>query len=465
MDSDSLVPPDGLEATYQNGVHEHLPASGENGTAPDIVNGTVGIGSETAVPNGNLGNAVKLDGDACISGEISEGSNVSSTTKDGEVKNAYHSKQSKPQKVQGKNKNEKPLSLKSATTATGMKSSDGKDVSRTSASNGSVGLNSRPKQPSKSRSFNDRQVHLTKQSGKSDAVLCEVPTEKAKLKPLKKESDSKDEETQSSLSPTGDGKSRKVGALPNYGFSFKCDERAEKRREFYTKLEEKIQAKEEEKNNLQAKSKETLDAEIKMLRKSLTFKATPMPSFYQEPPPPKVELKKIPTTRAKSPKLGRKKSSETEGNRASVRPGRLSLDEKMTKENPARSLSPIPPKKPPRKSLPRLPSEKTTLRNATNAEKTTSAKVTHGENTTSSHAMNDEKATLRDATDEEKTAMSTATDGEETVVGSAKNGPSIAEEQEAVPTPEPVEIQAHDDYVVEEQAQDTLIQEPIPLEH
>ncbi|PWZ28027.1 Protein WVD2-like 5 [Zea mays] len=213
-------------------------------------------------------------------------------------------------------------------------------------------------------------------SSSVDATLLDDSKEKRKTqKPLAQLFSIKSDEEQSNGESA---KPRKVGSIPSYGFTFKCDERSEKRREFYSKLEEKIHARELEISNLQAKSKETEEAELKMLRKSLNFKATPMPSFYKEPTPAKVELKKIPPTRAKSPKFGRSKNKstpETEENATADQPAHLSLEENVS-QNGVKKPTPLnPAKKPQRKSLPRLPSEETGPLVATSRQLIKSAKL------------------------------------------------------------------------------------------
>lgn len=74
-------------------------------------------------------------------------------------------------------------------------------------------------------------------------------------------------------------------------------------------------------------------------------------------------------TRAKSPKLSQSRSSrikDSDGNSShSSQSGRLSLDTKLAQNKVAKGSSLQHYKKPHRKSLPKLPSEKTTLANTT----------------------------------------------------------------------------------------------------
>ncbi|KAK8570914.1 hypothetical protein V6N13_103311 [Hibiscus sabdariffa] len=95
-----------------------------------------------------------------------------------------------------------------------------------------------------------------------------------------------------------------IGTAP----TFKSVERAQRRKEFYQKLEEKHQALEAERSQYEARTKEEQEAALKQLRKGMVVKANPVPSFYYKGPPPKVEPKKLPLTRPKSPNLSRRKS-------------------------------------------------------------------------------------------------------------------------------------------------------------
>ncbi|XP_007044467.2 PREDICTED: protein WVD2-like 4 isoform X1 [Theobroma cacao] len=96
-------------------------------------------------------------------------------------------------------------------------------------------------------------------------------------------------------SPRVSGMEKKnAKAAPSY-FGLKTDEREDRRKEFSKKLEEKPNGREAERKYPQTKSKDNRDAEIKKLRQSLNFKATPLPGFYHGQRTCKSPLDKIGT--------------------------------------------------------------------------------------------------------------------------------------------------------------------------
>lgn len=133
-----------------------------------------------------------------------------------------------------------------------------------------------------------------------------------------------------SRSKCGENSKTPPSTKQSSSFSFKSEERAEKRKEFSIKLEEKMHAKEAEMHQLQARKQEKSEAEIRRLRRSLNFKATPLPSFYLEdgqqsnrnkknfkpkpakpPPPPQVYKGNNNSNKKMSnPKLERKGGTE-----------------------------------------------------------------------------------------------------------------------------------------------------------
>ncbi|KAJ8432069.1 hypothetical protein Cgig2_030505 [Carnegiea gigantea] len=392
MDADNDIYASRIGIVDKNGVHiGHTNVEGEN----------VGSGEVSGMPRCNMV-ALVLDGwsEAAIrsndSSMVDSSPHIIARPSDVHLENknspeeveTYENNQVKAPKLQNaqiRAKTEKPTCTKNAAASSLKKTNNSKEIK--TPSHGSVPAKTRAKQPvAKTRSFNDRQVPNTNLSKTANPAPVSNNPHKTKENHPKFEPVSGSDywvPCESTLSPAvADDRPHRVGKLPSYGFSFRCDERAEKRREFYSKLEEKIHAQELEKCNRQAKSKETQEAEIKMLRKSLNFKATPMPSFYQESTPPKVELKKIPTTRPRSPKLGRKKNPSelhTKGNDVEThQPGRPSLDEKkvsISQNKPSKGPSPVQAKEPQRKSLPKLPSQKTNLIKTTSEAMSSLAQV------------------------------------------------------------------------------------------
>ncbi|GMJ13257.1 hypothetical protein HRI_004994900 [Hibiscus trionum] len=109
-------------------------------------------------------------------------------------------------------------------------------------------------------------------------------------------------------------------------FSFRCEERAEKRKEFFKKLEDKMNSKEAEKSQMQITSKEKAKNDPNKFRQSTDMKTKSNEDSCHGLQIPHNYVKKITSSWPQSPKLGRKPSPSTVQNANSRPPRRPSIN-------------------------------------------------------------------------------------------------------------------------------------------
>ncbi|XP_028758988.1 protein WVD2-like 7 [Neltuma alba] len=152
-----------------------------------------------------------------------------------------------------------------------------RNSSRESPRKTNVGKNSSKLATPMTHSINKTPKEVPKSERKA---TCERKSEKvlaikkaAESQPSVLKANSRGIQEAKRVNPTVHSSSTNSEARPrDAAFNFKSGERAERRKEFYLKLEEKMHAREVQMNQMKAISKEKTEAEIRKLRRVLTLK-------------------------------------------------------------------------------------------------------------------------------------------------------------------------------------------------
>lgn len=169
-----------------------------------------------------------------------------------------------------------------------------------------------------------------------------------------------------------------------------------------------------------------------------------------------LALIQIPPTRAKSPKLGRKKGSPSreENIDNNTHPSRLSLDEKGSQDNAAKGLSLVNAKRPQRKSLPKLPSQNTNLTSETK-------KSSNGKTSLSKEAIGVASSPNNVA----KAITEAASHQNSTLNKTNETGTDVQKQEATIVESSETELKANDESCFDGQGQMTVVRESIAVDH